>query len=224
MNSLQEDKAGLLQKIQSYQEECQEYEVVLASTADRLTHLEAIAQSLSDDAKRFERERNSAFAEEQETKNENERVSQQLEDLKKQQQALHIQNKQLRGLITKGVNEPIDDNTVKNNFGKLREQIQRIVFKFYPTGPGSKLETKYINDQSQRFFRAWQTSRSDTDLSYRVRSKMFQILHEKILCRLVFGLRDFGKSELECGLAQFEQLLTDSHKSKFKCTSETYFF
>lgn len=167
-------------------------------------------RELDDINNQLEREKKVLVASEQELKQAKENMSIELGDLQDKNHSLRAQNQQLRELIVKPTSELINDNTVVTNFVDLREQIQRISFKFYSINPPLQADLRHLQltKRQQAFFAAWKDELSVPVLQSRVRYMMFSILRQKILSQPIFGLEGLAQGDLEHSLGQFEHALS----------------
>jgi hypothetical protein len=137
--------------------------------------------------------------------------------------SMELKNRQLQEqtqtfrdiIINKGSSDhdAVDDSTLINEFVSLREQIQRIVLKYYkraePTQPepwGSKI----LEKKQKRFLSMWKKDYTVPQLRSRTRMMVFELLADEILLRQNFGLDDFGagrKGVLEQELVDLEMAL-----------------
>jgi len=106
---------------------------------------------------------------------------------------LQEQNAKFREIILSNSSsdaQTVDEFTIIHKFTSLREQIQRLVLKFYrfdqrlkKPSPGYKPWTT----EQDRFFRFWRDGLSEDQLKRRMRANMFNMLATEILCRPLFG-------------------------------------
>lgn len=84
----------------------------------------------------------------------------------------------------------VDESTIIQKFTGLRDQIQRLVLKFYrcdrrPRRPA--VNGKSWSKDQENFFQFWKDGLSENQLKRRTREKMFDLLASEILCRPLYG-------------------------------------
>lgn len=137
--------------------------------------------------------------------------------------SMELKNRQLQEqtqafrdiIINKGSSDhdAVDDSTIINEFVSLREQIQRIVLKYYKRAEPHHLEplsSKILEKKQKRFLSMWKKDYTGPQLRSRTRAMIFELLADEILQTPMFGLDDFGedrKGVLEQELVDLEMAL-----------------
>jgi hypothetical protein len=123
---------------------------------------------------------------------------------------LQVQLDKFKEIILKNVSDSssqIDDSAITSAFRGLREQIQRLVSKYYsmsqapPKPPGS------AGYWDITLYKLWELGLNEDELRCRVRSLVFQCISNCILSRPYFGLDGFDADQkMESGFQSFEEL------------------
>jgi hypothetical protein len=129
-------------------------------------------------------------------------------------------------IVNKGSNadDVVSDAVIIQRFCELRQNIQKIVLKWYDVDMkpvvSYKIEKDYRRRQ-QQFFELWNKRLSSANLQNRSRGMIFELLNEEILGRPCFGL-DRVKNEgagtegdYEQWLAGFEDLMTKALRGMY---------
>lgn len=214
-----------------YQQTSRAYENRLSSMAAHVQELEDTTKKFGEHFSVLEKEKMTAEGRELELKMQKDDVTSRLQETRERIQILHDreqllkdQNQKLRSWVTRSTNEPIDDNTVTTRFASLRDQIQRIVFRFYPLKDSFHMKPWNLTQPQRDLFVPLQHGLSTSEVKYRVRAIIFQLLNQKILSEPVFGLGAFDSGgELESQLAKFERALASTKEGNviqapFQCT------
>jgi hypothetical protein len=219
---LQAEKEKLTVEKEKYQRKFRETQDKLASMGDHVEELEEITKTFGERNADLEKQKDTAEGREHELKVRNDNMAFQLQEMREhiqtvqdREQSLQDQNKKLRSWVTKSTNEPIDDNTVATRFASLRDQIQRIVFKFYPIGDGFQPNVWHLSQRQRGLFEPLQHGLKPAAVKYRIRAIIFCLLNEAILSKRLFGLCGFEpRGELDLQLARFEHALATTDKGK----------
>lgn len=135
-----------------------------------------------------------------------------IEVLGQKNKEFHDQAAKYRAIIIQKNDEgsnQINDAVIISSFRSLREQIQRIIVKFYTMEkdmPSSFLNK--LKPKQQELLKHWQRDLTTSELQNRVRASVFQCLSDILLFRPCFGLKggDVAKG-VESGLVKFEGML-----------------
>lgn len=136
------------------------------------------------------------------SKEEKQAILKDLEESRKANQSLQEQNTKLREVVLNNISEAeqIEDATIIGMFVNLREEVQRIVTKFYAVNRKPRL-AKELSEQQLVFFGGLKKL-NDRELRNRARERLFLFLRQ-ILCKPCFGAAD----DLEAGLVRIETSL-----------------
>lgn len=197
-NLFEEDAEGWKKKYQKLEEDCRILRRDKTQDEKKIQELLSDLQRVEGDARNYQELRI------------------QLDSMKIKNRQLQEQTQMFRDIIiNKGgsdVND-VDDNTIINDFVALREQIQRIVNRYYKceNRPRTLIEgrlPKKLEKKRRKFFSMWDGDYTNAQLRNRCRATIFELLALEILQVPIFGLDDLEKGVLENGLVDFEVELT----------------
>ncbi|TGO63682.1 hypothetical protein BCON_0011g00220 [Botryotinia convoluta] len=213
--NLAEEVETLKKKSQKLKEDSRVHKADKAHDAKTIRELRSRLQKTEEDAKEYQD------------------ACVQLDKLKIKNRQLQEQMQMLRDMIVnKGGSDvdDLDDNTIIKDFVALREQIQRIVNRYYKceTEPGSPNDWSiptYFELRRKKFFSMWKDNHSSARFRGRSRAMIFELLAAEILQLPIFGLEEFDRGILENGLRDFEMELEHNlgqvswRTSTMKCAS-----
>ncbi|KAM3086121.1 hypothetical protein ACMFMG_000260 [Clarireedia jacksonii] len=100
-----------------------------------------------------------------------------------------------------------DDAAIASKFRSLREQIQRLVQRYYTMSNVPPKVNPPASRRAMSLYELWGMGLDDHELQSRVRGFIFKRLSVNILERPCFGLDGHDVAEMEAGFESFETLL-----------------
>ncbi|KAI9647688.1 hypothetical protein NHQ30_004073 [Ciborinia camelliae] len=194
-NQLEEDPDGWKKKNQKLEEDCRSLKRDKTQDMKTIQELRSQLQQAERDARNYQE------------------IRIQLDSMTIKNRQLQEQTQTFRDIIINkgsGDIDDVDDNTIIKDFVALREQIQRIVNRYYkctedrPRSLNEGRFSKRLEKRRRKFFSMWEGGYTSAQLRNRSRAIIFEILATEILQVPIFGLDGFEKGALEHGLVDFE--------------------
>jgi chromosome segregation ATPase len=132
--------------------------------------------------------------------------------------ALRKQVDRYHEIILKNTSESsiqTDDAAITSKFRSLREQIQRLVSRYYTMSKAPPKPHRTADVWSIELYKLWELGLDEHELRCRVRSLVFRCMDGYILSRSYFGLDGLDPNEIETGLESFENLLRQTAECIF---------